>query len=184
MEKRKIDWLEYQSLVSKICRDISLSGWTPDYIVGITRGGLLPAKMISHYFNIPCETLKISLRDHAGSESNCWMSEDALGYIPSDERKSNGGWESLESKRKKILVVDDINDSGATLNWLMNDWRQSCLPSSESWETVWNNNVRFAVVVDNLSSECKAKMDYYGFEVNKAEKDVWIDFPYEDWWTK
>jgi len=27
-------------------------------------------------------------------------------------------------------------------------------------------------------------MDYVGEEVNKAENNVWIDFPYEDWWTK
>jgi len=27
-------------------------------------------------------------------------------------------------------------------------------------------------------------MDFVGMEVNKAEKDVWIDFPWEDWWTK
>jgi hypothetical protein len=28
------------------------------------------------------------------------------------------------------------------------------------------------------------KMDFVGMEVNKAENDVWIDFPWEDWWTK
>jgi hypothetical protein len=27
-------------------------------------------------------------------------------------------------------------------------------------------------------------MDYVGMEVNKAENDVWVDFPWEDWWTK
>jgi len=40
------------------------------------------------------------------------------------------------------------------------------------------------VLVDNLASKCNVKMDYVGMEVNKAEKDVWIDFPWEDWWTK
>jgi pyrimidine operon attenuation protein/uracil phosphoribosyltransferase len=49
---------------------------------------------------------------------------------------------------------------------------------------VWNNNVKFAVLVDNLASQCEVKMDYVGMEVNKAENDVWIDFPWEDWWTK
>ena len=37
--------------------------WFPDYIVGITRGGLLPAKMLSHYMDIPMTTLDIRLRD-------------------------------------------------------------------------------------------------------------------------
>jgi len=27
-------------------------------------------------------------------------------------------------------------------------------------------------------------MDFCGIEVNKAENDVWIEFPYEEWWAK
>jgi len=27
-------------------------------------------------------------------------------------------------------------------------------------------------------------MDYTGMEINKAENDVWVDFPWEDWWLK
>jgi xanthine phosphoribosyltransferase len=169
MEKRKISWQEFQGLVAKICRDISKSDWRPDYIVGITRGGLLPAVMISQYFDIPCETLKVSLRDHGGenpTESNLWMSEDAF----------NG---------KKILVVDDINDTGATINWILKDWQSNCLPNDPAWnELVWNSNVRFATVFDNLASDAVIKMDFVGEEINKAEKDIWIDFPFEDWWTK
>lgn len=181
--KRKIDWTEFQGLVGKICRDITISGWKPDYIVGLTRGGLLPAVMISHYFNVPCETLKVSLRDDNGQpESNLWMAEDAFGYDGNTEYYD--GDADRVMKPKKILIVDDINDTGATLNWIMNDWQDSCLRSDPRWSKVWNQNVRFAVVVDNLASECAATMDYVGFEVNKAEEDVWIDFPYEDWWTK
>ena len=165
MHKRSVDWSEYQGLVAKICRDITLSDWRPDYIVGITRGGLVPAVMISQYLNISCETIKIQLRDGTECESNCWMAEDAF-------------------EEKKILVVDDINDSGATLNWLMNDWQSLALPDHTRWNDTWNNNVRFAVLFDNLASQCTVKMDYVGEEVNKAENDIWIDFPYEDWWTK
>ena len=165
MLKRKIDWNEFQGLVGKICRDIALSGWKPDYIVGITRGGLLPAVMISQYFNVPCETLKVSLRDHGGdnaTESNLWMAEDA-------------------ASGKNILIVDDINDTGATINWILKDWESS----RTDWkESIWNNNVRFATVFDNLASDCEYAMDYLGEEINKAETPIWIDFPFEDWWTK
>ena len=195
MNKRVISQLEFKNLVNKICRDISLTNWKPDYIVGITRGGLIPAVMISHYFDVPCETLKISLRDGSSCESNLWMAEDALGY-PKQERiveddqdvgavlDAASGLFELSENFKNILIVDDINDSGATLNWLMNDWRSSCLPNDTDWDLVWNNNVKFAVIVDNLSSQCNVKMDYVGFEINKSENDVWIEFPYEDWWTK
>jgi xanthine phosphoribosyltransferase len=167
MEKRKVSWSEFQGLVANICRDISNSEWRPDYIVGITRGGLLPAVMISQYFNVPCEALKVSLRDNGGehsTESNLWMAEDAF----------NG---------KKILVVDDINDTGATVNWIIDDWCSSC-SSGKRWEDVWNHNVRFATVFDNLASNAKVEMNYIGEEINKAEHNIWIDFPFEDWWTK
>jgi len=165
MNKRVIDYVEYKNLVSKICRSIVQSDWRPDYIVGITRGGLLPAVMISQWFDIKMNSLDVSLRDGGDIVSNLGMAEDAY-------------------EGKKILVVDDINDTGATLNWIMEDWPSGCFPDDERWPTVWNNNVRFAVIVDNLSSQCNAKMDYAGMEVNKAEQDVWIEFPYEEWWTK
>ena len=175
MNKLIINDAEFKGLVTKICRDITLTDWRPDYIVGLTRGGLLPAVMISQYFNIPCETLKISLRDGGECESNCWMAEDAFGFNAS---------ELGDPLCKNILVVDDINDQGSTLNWLMEDWQSSCLPCDPRWEHVWNQNVKFAVIVDNLSSKCNVGMDFVGMEVNKAEKNVWIEFPYEEWWTK
>lgn len=184
MNKHIIDYNTFKQHISKICHDITISNWRPDYVVGITRGGLFPAVMISHYFGVPCETLKVSLRDGGECESNCWMAEDAIGYIPAEERKANGGWSNLAKFKKNILIVDDINDSGATLNWIMNDWPSSCLPKSEDWSEVWNQNVRFAVVVDNLASECIATMDYSAIEINKKENDVWIEFPYEEWWSK
>jgi hypoxanthine phosphoribosyltransferase len=178
MNKQVITHQELNGLVSKICRDISISNWKPDYIVGLTRGGLIPAVMISHYFGVPMHSLSVSLRDSdTGPESNCWMAEDAHGHEIFDPMCSG-------DNRKNILIVDDINDTGATLNWIMNDWPSSCFPKDPAWDEVWNQNVRFAVLVDNLSSRCTVKMDYVGFEVNKAEKDVWIDFPWEDWWTK
>jgi xanthine phosphoribosyltransferase len=177
MNKLIITDRQFKGHVANICRNIVKSNWRPDYVVGITRGGLLPAVMISQWFNIPCETLKIQLRDGGETESNCWMAEDAFGHISYDPMASGDG-------KKNILVVDDINDQGSTLNWLMNDWPQSCLPNDERWNDVWNNNVKFAVIVDNLASNCKVKMDYIGFEINKAENDVWIEFPYEEWWAK
>ena len=154
--------------VDKIAHDVIASGIEIDYIVGITRGGLLPAVMISHYFNVPCETLKVSLRNGGECESNLWMAEDAFGY--------------KTHEKKNILIVDDINDTGATFNWIMDDWPSGCLPNAEDWAGVWGDNVRFAVIVDNLSSKCNIKMNYVRKEINKAEEDSWIVFPYEDWW--
>jgi len=183
MNKLIIDYTQYKNLVAKICRDIAVSDWRPDYIVGITRGGLFPAVMISQWFNIPCETLKVQLRDGSECESNLWMAEDAFGYIPKDYQEGIDK-RSDPTFKKNILIVDDINDSGATLNWIMNDWKSGCLPFDEAWDTVWNNNVKFATIVDNLASNCEVSMDFVGMEINKAENNVWVEFPYEEWWTK
>jgi len=174
---------DVNGLVGKICRDIVLDDWRPDYIVGLTRGGLTAAVMISHYFKIPCETLKVSLRDGGESESNCWMAEDAFGYIPSDMREGIDK-RSDATYKKKILIVDDINDSGATINWIMRDWPAGCLPGDPDWQYVWDHNVRYAVLVDNLSSQAELSPRYTGQTINKAEQDVWVDFPWESWWQR
>jgi hypoxanthine phosphoribosyltransferase len=165
MNKLIINQREFNGYIAKICREITTASWKPDYIVGLTRGGLLPAVMISHYLDIPMQSLDVSLRDGGECTSNLGMAEDAFAG-------------------KNILIVDDINDQGSTLNWIMQDWPSGCFPYEERWEHIWGNNVRFAVVVDNLSSQCTVGMNYWGVEVNKAEEDVWIEFPYEEWWTK
>ena len=166
IDKRNVSFEEFQCHISKICRDITLSEWRPELVVGIGRGGLLPAVMISHYFGVKMNSLDISLRDGGDTVSNLGLAQDAF-------------------EGRRILIVDDINDTGATFNWLMDDWRGACLPDEKRWDNlVWNYNIRFAVVFDNLASECRVKMDYCGEEINKAEKDVWVNFPYEEWWTR
>lgn len=182
MKKLSISNREFQGLVQNICRDITNSSWRPDYVVGITRGGLSAALMISHYFDIPCETLKVSLRDSGESESNLWMAEQAFGYVPKQERGS-GDADTDPAYRKKILIVDDINDSGATLEWIMQDWQSSCLPKHAAWSVIWNQNVKFAVVVNNESSKFK-DVDYIGQTINKHNDPCWVVFPWETWWSR
>jgi len=196
MNKLVINNEQLKGLVSKICRDISNSGWRPDYVVGLTRGGLIPAVMISHYFGVPCETLKVSLRDGGECESNLWMANDAFGSIDHertiDDEKDVASVLAAASDLleqgdayKNILIVDDINDTGATINWILDDWPSGCYPDDPRWkDNVWNVNVRFAMLIDNLASDALIKMDYTGMEINKSENDVWVDFPWEDWWTK
>lgn len=177
MKKRYFNYEDMHAQVLSLARSIEKSGWRPDYVVGLTRGGLLPAVMLSHWFSVPCETLKVSLRDDGGgSETNAWMADDAFGYAWDEELRGRTSPEN----RKNILIVDDINDSGATIEWIKRDWNASCLPHDPSWSDVWHGNVRFAVLVNNVASQ--AMVDYSATEINKAEDDTWIVFPWEDWW--
>lgn len=162
--------------VHNIIRSMSIESWRPDYIVGLTRGGLVPANMLSQYLGIPMHALNVSFRDSdLGPESNLWMATDAFGYEDYDPMASGSG-------KKKILIVDDINDSGATLNWIKEDWRSGCLPHDERWDNeIWNNNVRFAVLINNEASEFK-NVDFVGKYINKVENPEWCVFPWENWW--
>lgn len=166
MSTKKIFYTEDQirKMTQKIIAQMYKDNWKPDYIVGLTRGGLVPAVYLSHQLDIPLETLKVSLRDHEDCESNCWMAEDAFGY---------------DDTPKNILIVDDINDTGATLDWIIKDWQSSCLPSDPKWDNIWGNNVRFAVLIDNLSSDFSYRVNYYAEEINKADDNVWIVYPWE-----
>lgn len=181
--KKFYTWADVETAANSIAMQMYKDNWRPDYIVGLTRGGLPLAVLLSHKTGIRMETLKVKLRDlvddEDGCESNCWMSEDAYGYDDKDYYDPAMGHNKTSTeKRKKILIVDDINDTGATFEWIIKDWQGSCLPNSEDWKNVWGNNVRFAVMTENLSSEFE-KVHYYWDEVNKAEENVWLVYPYE-----
>lgn len=151
---------EYYSwdLIDVACRDIykdiRSDNWQPDLVIGLTRGGLIPATILSHRFDVPMETIKISLRDHI----------------------SKGGtfYKDYGVPQANILIVDDINDTGATILRLKEIWEHSLI---SDWNNLWHKKIRFATIVDNAAS--KTRVDYRYTTINKAEKDVWIVYPWE-----
>jgi hypoxanthine phosphoribosyltransferase len=160
VNNRKVTQEEFNRLIGKVCRDIAVSNWRPDYVVGITRGGLVAAVMISKYLDVPLNTL-------SPNESNLWMAEDAFGY---DKDPMN------------ILIVDDVNDSGNTFKNIKEDWRSGCMPDGTRWNEMWGTNVRFATVFNNSASD--VEVTYMGEEINMLEDDLpYLEFPYENWWA-
>jgi len=158
--KRYISQKEIETGVLDIVSQMYSDDWRPDYIVGVTRGGLIPAVLMSHYTGIRMETIDVRLRDSENSpEHALWMAEDA-------------------GAGKRILILDDINDTGETFKWIVKDWEESNPPAD--WVDVWGNNVRFAAIIDNVPS--KFDVDYTSIEINKAEDPAWIVFPFEEWW--
>ena len=170
MNKIYYTWSDVEHHTQEILRQICSDSWRPDYVVGLTRGGLVPANLISQYLGCRMETLKVSLRDDTECESNLWMAEDAFGHEM--------------DQPKNILIVDDINDTGATLNYIREDWPSGCFPDNPRWTEVWGSNVRVAVLVDNESSKSEIPVSYSAVDINKAEQDSWIVFPWEEWWQR
>lgn len=165
MNKLYLSYADVEGYVQHIARNIALSEWKPDYVVGVTRGGLFPALLLSQYFDVPMLTLNVSLRDGktVNEENFQQLAQDAI-YAT-----------------KNFLIVDDINDTGATITHIISSCRESCMPDNVLWSKVFGSNIRFATVVDNESSEFN-DVSYAGLEINKAVNDVWIVFPWEDWW--
>lgn len=159
-------WKHIEKMCLDICRQLLLKNNQFDYIVAIGRGGSIPGAMISHFLNIPLNHLNISLRDFESMEHNTWMAEDAFGY--------NG-------TKRDILIVDDINDSGRTFEFLKHSWQDSCFPNVTTWDNIWHNNVQFASLVYNEVSLVNS--DWYTKTINRTDDETWFVFPWENFWT-
>jgi uncharacterized protein len=157
MNKIYLDWQQIDRWCNRIALDILKTDWRPDYIVGLTRGGLLPGVILSHLLEVPMHTLKVQLRDgEEDTETNCWMPEDVMAG-------------------KRILIVDDINDTGETLAWIRDDWEKSVFQCDiKFW---WHSRIKVAVLINNLASE--ENVDWCADEINKAADPSWIVFPWE-----
>jgi len=91
MKKLWYNWKEMRRDVNSLCRQIVLDKFDPNVIVGLSRGGLTPGVMMSHWMKKPFKPVKASLRDFPEWED----------YLP---RKTD----------ERVLIVDDICDSGET----------------------------------------------------------------------
>ena len=67
-----------------------------------------------------------------------------------------------------LLFVDDINDSGGTIDTIRG------LLADYGCE---DGNIRFAVLLDNLRS--KARVEYRSQTIDRAEDKRWFVFPWE-----
>ena len=154
MKKLWYKWKEMRRDVNSLCRDILLDKFDPDCIVGLSRGGLTPGVMMSHWMNKPFKPVKASLRDFPDWED----------YLPkkTDER---------------VLIVDDICDSGETFTRMKNYIKGPRmnqpleLPTEVRFASLWWNN------------ECDFEPHYYAQECAKDTEGIWIHFPWEHWWN-
>ena len=154
MKKLWYPWNEMRRDVNTLCREIVLDKFDPCCIVGISRGGLLPGVMMSHWLNKPFKPVKAALRDFPEWED----------YLP---RKTD----------ERVLIVDDICDSGETFTRMKNYIKGPRmnqpleLPTEVRFASLWWNN------------ECDFEPHYYAQECAKDTEGIWIHFPWEHWWN-
>ena len=121
--KNKI-YLDYSDVLS-MCHNLEdiASKLKPDLIVGIVRGGLLPALHLSHALERPMETVTWQTRDKNYQQFN----ERVDIQIRNDD---------------VVLFVDDINDTGRTFKDLV-----------KAYNTTSRKNVHFISLVEKTASD-------------------------------
>jgi hypoxanthine phosphoribosyltransferase len=70
---------------------------------------------------------------------------------------------------KNILVIDDINDTGKALTDVSNYFAFN-----------YEANFKYATLISNVTSTFE--VDYFSIDINKLEEEIWIVFPWENWW--
>ena len=126
VKKSFISWDEFNDNVEKLVSKIK----DVDYIVGIPRGGLILAVTLSHKLDLKHMTV-----DHLEKLED-------LNFLNYD--------------RKKILIVDDISDSGQTLKYY--------------------KKAGYTTATLDVRSTTITKPDYY---VNWIDNADWIVYPWE-----
>jgi len=96
-----VSWSAAVGLCRRLASRIQASGFEPDVVVAIARGGFVPARVVCDYLGVKAlESLRI------------------VHYGPGAEKKERPRLASeikFDLKGKKVLLVDDVIDSGGTL---------------------------------------------------------------------
>jgi hypoxanthine phosphoribosyltransferase len=136
--------------VEAVALAIEADSWQPDFLVGIGRGGLAPAAYLSHRTGI--QMLSV---DHSSGEVG--FADELLDKLAAKIRAG-----------MRILIVDDINDSGGTIQYL-----RAAIEAKVDDPA----GLRVAVLVHNIRS--KAKAEYRGTEIDRDSDKRWYVFPWE-----
>lgn len=108
MRQQRHSWEHIHSICGGIWHDIRESDFKPTAIVAITRGGMVPGTILSYFLNCPVYTIGIkSYTDDNKSEHIHVTQNIDMSLFDVDDNHS-------------ILIVDDICDSGKTLEYVYN----------------------------------------------------------------
>jgi hypothetical protein len=119
----------------------------PNAIIGLLRGGVIPARIFSDYFNILLDFFALDVKLYNGVNKT-------------REKPVIGPFSLNAIKGRKILLLDDIYDSGRTMESVL--------------EYLKGEDITTATLL--WKETAKKKPDYYA---QIAEENTWIIFPWE-----
>lgn len=96
---KQISWEEFELMSKKLSEKIIKNGFKPDYIIGITTGGLFPLALLAKYLKVK-QILTFSASTSGKGENK----KIKIIYSP-----------KISLYNKKVLLVDEITESGITL---------------------------------------------------------------------
>jgi uncharacterized protein len=136
--------------VLAIAAALAADAWRPTCLIGVGRGGLVPAVYLSHASGLP--TLSCDLSSQVKD-----FADDVLVRLA--QRTHQG---------ERLLFVDDINDSGRTIGLL-----RARLAEAGAVEGA----IRFATLLDNIAST--QRVDYRARTLDRTVTKDWFVFPWE-----
>jgi len=145
-----VAWEEVVEWCRELAEKIEASGWRPDLIVAIARGGYVPARLLCDFLDIH-ELLSLQVL-HWGKAAE--ITAKAHVKYPYE----------IDLSGKKILLVDDIVDTGDSVivakNFILEKWKPSELKTAAmQW----------------ISPVAKIKPDYY---VDEVKEWIWYQYPW------
>lgn len=143
----------------KIQEQIEKSDQQFTEVIGLARGGVIAATVLSHRLDLPLKIVDWSFRDHKRVDYNAI---DNIQY-------------NIYSGRRKYLIIDDILDSGETLDNLFR-----ALECPEVSAQMILECTKVAVLIQNSAAISNTRADYRGRDINRLEDSAWVNF----WWEE
>jgi len=145
-----VQWEEVVRWCQKLAEKIEESGYIPDIVIAIARGGYVPARLLCDFLNVD-DLLSIQVL-HWGRAAEI----TAVAHIKYPYEVDLHG--------KKVLLVDDIVDTGDSVivarDYILSKWRPS--------------EVRVAAM-QWISPIAKIKPDYF---VEEVKEWIWYQYPW------
>lgn len=149
-----VSWEGYHRSIVKLAHIVHESGWKFDQVLCLARGGLRPGDILSRIFDVPLAILSTSsYRDESGTLRG---ELDIAKYITMAKGALSG----------RVLIVDDLVDSGVTLERVQQHLRQNLTSVTE---------VKTAVIWCKACSSIRP--DFY---LDYLDTNPWIHQPFED----